>query len=254
MRPGPVAHTMKLCGYASAGRVRLKAHPVPQPKPRDPSRGPQAADTSSTCRQQRAGGSEAKAAPLLPLTYLPFRGGEVDSDSARKSGPNGFGPVRCQHKDVLSANPGAISRSRAASSHDRPAKGASLGHVSVRAERWLARRQAHEAIDQTGDNQTREHGWQPGEALDQFGVSQSERNHRHDEASDNGRTLIRRVAPPSPGGRREESAGDYLRRFARAGQGGKSCAAMRKKIKACGVVESTSRRTAIQRPTRSRAR
>ena len=81
MRPGPVARTMKLCGCASTGRVRLKAHPVPQPKPRDPPRGPQAADPSSTCRQERASTSRAqRSCAVLLLIYLPFRGGEVDSE------------------------------------------------------------------------------------------------------------------------------------------------------------------------------
>ena len=83
MAPGPVARTVKPCGCASTGRVRLKAHPVPQPKPRDPSRGPQAADPSSTCRQERAGRSRAQRSCAVPLlTFIPFRGGEVDSETS----------------------------------------------------------------------------------------------------------------------------------------------------------------------------
>ncbi|MEO6077077.1 MAG: hypothetical protein ABIP56_09755, partial [Dokdonella sp.] len=46
---------------------------------------------------------------------------------------------------------GASSRSRAASSHDRPAKGASLAHVSLRGERWGGGRQPGETLDQIGN-------------------------------------------------------------------------------------------------------
>ncbi len=59
----PVARPVKPCGRASTGRVRLKAHPVPQPKTRS-QRVPQAADPSSTCRQERAGESKAQRSAL----------------------------------------------------------------------------------------------------------------------------------------------------------------------------------------------
>ncbi|MEO6076059.1 MAG: hypothetical protein ABIP56_04565, partial [Dokdonella sp.] len=57
-------------------------------------------------------------------------------------------------------------RSRAASSHDRPAKGASLAHVSLRGERWGGGRQPGETLDQSGDSHPqRIGGRQPGETL-----------------------------------------------------------------------------------------
>ena len=151
----PVAHAAAPRGYASTGRVRLKAHPVPQPKPRDPSRGPRAAFPSSTCRQERAGESKAqRSCAVLLLTYLPIRGGEM-AEEAPARWPNGFGKVAAGAPDAPSANPGASTRSRSASSHDRPATGACLGHVSVRAERWLGGRQPGETLDQFGDSQKR---------------------------------------------------------------------------------------------------
>ena len=93
---------MKPRDYASAGRVRLKAHPVPQPKPRDPSRGPHAADPSSTCRQERAGGSKEAHPPQSGgLTQRDaLRAVELPPDSGRRGGaakpagwPNGLSQV-----------------------------------------------------------------------------------------------------------------------------------------------------------------
>ena len=86
MRPSPVARTMKPCECASTGRVRLKAHPVPQPKPRDPSRGPQAADPSITCRQERASTSQTSAAKRRLYAALALRTVDVPTVSGRRDG------------------------------------------------------------------------------------------------------------------------------------------------------------------------
>ena len=78
--------------------------------------------------------------------------------------PAGRGPVCCQYRDVLSANPVAIARSRAASLHDRPHPGRIFGPRFCASRKslpsdlirgWLARRQADETIDQIGDSQPR---------------------------------------------------------------------------------------------------
>ncbi len=79
---------MKPPDCASTSRVRLKAHPVPQPKPRDPSRVPQAADPSSTCRQERACGSKetASAAKRRPYAALALRVFALPTVSGRRGG------------------------------------------------------------------------------------------------------------------------------------------------------------------------
>ena len=75
------------------------------------------------------------------------------AEEAPAGWPNGFGQFAAGAPDAPSENPRARSRSGAASSHDRPATGAPLGHVSVRAERWLGGRQPGETLDQCGDIQ-----------------------------------------------------------------------------------------------------
>ncbi len=89
-----------------------------------------------------------------------LRAVDLYADSGRRGGEGSarrvaewIRPVRCRCRDAPSANPVASLRSRAASSHDRPATGASLGHVSVRAERWLGGRQLGETFYKYGDSQ-----------------------------------------------------------------------------------------------------
>ena len=76
-------------------------------------------------------------------------------------------------QDVPSAEPGQLPRTRTAQPGGRHARDASLAHVSLRGERWLARRQARETLYKPGvRQQVKSGGWQPGETLDQTGESQ----------------------------------------------------------------------------------
>ena len=68
--------------------------------------------------------------------------------------PNGFGQFAAGAPDAPSANPVASMRSRATTPHDRPATEVSLGHVSVRAERWLGGRQPGETLDQLDESES----------------------------------------------------------------------------------------------------
>ena len=110
MRPSPVAHSAAPNGYASTGRVGLKAHPcacnpiraIPRASRKRLFR-PALADRKGWIDQRH---SAVALCCLSPLTLIPFRGGEV----AQKR-PAGW-PEWIR----------ASSRSRAASSHDRPVR------------------------------------------------------------------------------------------------------------------------------------
>ena len=68
------------------------------------------------------------AAALCCLFFWPsYRFGAASwRRGGPQGGPNGFGPVRCQHRDVLSANPGASLRTRTALSCGRQVIGSHL--------------------------------------------------------------------------------------------------------------------------------
>ena len=83
--PGPVARTVKPCGYASDGRVRLTAHPCTDSRIRAIPRAsrkrlirPPLADRNGIQRQRhptQSGGQRSSCRVLL--TFNPFKGGEV---------------------------------------------------------------------------------------------------------------------------------------------------------------------------------
>ena len=166
MRPSPVARSAAPSGYANTGRVGLKAHPCAC----NPIRAIPRASRKRLFRPAFAG---RKGWVDQKTKHPPRRGGLTQRDAVRAfdlstvSGRRGgFGnarrvaewirPVRCRCTDAPTANPVANSRSRAVSSHDRPATGASLAHFSLRGERWVARRQARETLYKFGNNQPRE--------------------------------------------------------------------------------------------------
>ncbi len=135
---------------------------MPQPKPRDPSRGPQAADPSSTCRQERASESKETATAsaagrrttqrrCVLLTLIPFRearwrrkrpqGGRTDSASSLQ--------VLRMHLQRTPEPARVVVRLHRTTDPPR----AHLWAISVRAERWLGGRQPGETLHQCGDIQ-----------------------------------------------------------------------------------------------------
>ena len=73
-----------------------------------------------------------------------------------RDGSRGLG---CRRRDAPSTQPDRYSRTRSAQPNGRQARGASLGHVSVRAERWLGGRQPGETLNQFGGSRKERRGW-----------------------------------------------------------------------------------------------
>ncbi len=149
MRPSRVAHPAAPCGYAATGRVRLKAHPVPQPKPRDPSRGPQAAGPSSSRRHERAGElkatSTASAAKrrttqqrCVRSTFIPFRGGEVAQESPQGGRMDSASSLQVQGC-AFSEPRSQLAQSCGFSARPTRPGALSLGYVSLGKQRKVTR-------------------------------------------------------------------------------------------------------------------